>query len=231
MPNINYESCEMCNFEIHKSVLIVVSDTSKLVDGTQTGVWFEEFAIPYSALIDKGYEVTTASPNGGQIPIDPNSLNDKWENAKNALQNAKKLSAVDYSRYSGLILPGGHGPMFDLYKNEILGKIINNFDSKEKLIAAICHGPAGLLSAVGNDKIFVKNRKLTAFTNEEEFYTQKEKQIPYFLEDALKNLGALFVQSGINEVNVVEDKNLITAQNYNSTNLFTDKIVEYLEKM
>lgn len=229
MSNINYESCEMCNFEIHKSVLIVVSDTSKLVDGTQTGVWFEEFAIPYSALIEKGYEVTVASPNGGQIPIDTDSINDKWEIATNALKNVRRLLAVDYSRYSGIILPGGHGPMFDLYKNETLGKIINCFDVKEKLIAAICHGPAGLLSAVNSERNFVKNRKLTAFTNEEEFFAQKEKQIPYFLEDALKNSGALFVQAAIGEVNVVEDKNLITAQNYNSTDAFTKKIMEYLQ--
>lgn len=226
MTSINYESCEMCNFEIHKSVLIVVSDIAKLNDGTEMGLWFEEFAIPYSALIEKGYEVTIASPNGGQVPIDPESLNDNWEIAKNALKNVKRLCAVDYRRYNALILPGGHSPMFDLYKNEILGKIINEFDKKNKLIAAICHGAAGLLSA----KNFVKNRKLTAFTNEEEVFVQKEKQIPYFLEDALKNLGALFVQSGINNVNVVEDKNLITAQNYYSTELFTKKILEYLEK-
>ena len=225
MSHINYESCEMCNFEIHKSVLIVVSDISKLNDGTKTGIWLEEYAIPYLALIDKGYEVITASPNGGQIPIDPDSLKDKWYAAKNALKNVKRLCAVDYKRYNALILPGGHAPMFDLYKNEILGKIINDFDRKDKLIAAICHGSAGLLSA----KNFVKNRKLTSFTNEEEFYVKKEKQIPFFLEDALKNSGALFVQAGINEVNIVEDKNLITAQNNNSTDVFTDKILEYLE--
>ncbi len=230
MPNINYESCEMCNFEIHKSILIVVSDTSKLTDGTETGIWFEEFAIPYTSLIDKGYEVTVASPNGGQIPIDPESINDKFEVAKNVLKNVKRLCAVDYPRYDAIILPGGHGPMFDLYKNETLGKIINDFDKKGKLIAAICHGPAGLLSAISGNNNFIKNRKLTSYTNEEEFFSQKEKQIPFFLEDALKNSGALFVQGKINSVNVTEDSNLITAQNYNSTGVFTQKILEYLEK-
>ncbi len=221
----NYESCEMCNFEIHKSILIVVSDTSKLTDNTQTGVWFEEFAIPYFELINKGYEVTTASPNGGQIPIDPKSLIDKYDSAKLALSNAKRLNSVDYQRYDAIILPGGHGPMFDLSNNELLGKIINDFDKREKLIAAICHGPAGLLSAVN----FVKNRKLTAFTNEEEFFSGNETKIPFYLEDALKNSGALFVQGNINEVNVVEDRNLITAQNYKSTELFTQKIIKYLD--
>ena len=220
----NYESCEMCNFEIHKSILIVVSDTSKFKDGSTTGVWLEEYAIPYSALIDKGYEVTTASPNGGQIPIDPQSDNDNWEISKNALKNVRRLCAVDYPRYSAIIIVGGHGAMFDLYNNEVLGKILNEFNTKNKLIGTICHGAAGLLSASN----IVKNKKLTCITNEEEFYYQKEGIIPFYLEDALKNSGALFVQSGIGEVNVVEDKNLITAQNYQSTGVFTKKILEYL---
>lgn len=229
MSNNNYESCEMCNFEIHKSILIVVSDNAKLTDGSETGVWLEEYAIPYLALIEKGYEVTTASPNGGQIPIDAQSDNEKWNIAKNVLKNVKKLCSVDYQRYSAIIIVGGHGAMFDLYKNEVLGKILYDFNKKNKLIGAICHGTAGLLSTKTID--IVKNRKLTSFTNEEEFYAQKEKQIPYFLEDALKNSGALFVQGGIGEVNVVEDKNLITAQNHYSTSVFTKKILEYLEKI
>ena len=229
MENINYESCQMCNFEVHKSILIVVSDTDKLTDGSQTGVWFEEFTIPYNAFIDKGYEITVASPNGGKIPIDADSLNDSWESAKNVLDNVKRLAFVDYERYSALILPGGHGPLFDLCSNELLGKIIINFNQKNKLIGAICHGPAGLLSAKDNGAPFVRGRRLTCFTNEEEFYFQKEDKIPYFLEDALKNSGANFVQGGINEVNIVEDVNLITAQNHSSTKVFTETILKYME--
>lgn len=229
MENINYESCQMCNFEVHKSILIVVSDIDKLTDNSQTGVWFEEFAIPYNAFIEKGYEITVASPNGGKIPIDEESLNESWESAKNVLNNVKRLAFVDYDRYNALILPGGHGPMFDLCNNELLGKIIINFNQRNKLIGAICHGPAGLLSAKDNNSPFVKGRRLTCFTNEEEFYFQKESKIPYFLEDALKNSGANFVQGGISEVNVVEDNNLITAQNYCSVGIFTQKILKYLD--
>lgn len=229
MENINYEACQMCNFEVHKSILIVVSDNDKLTDNSPTGVWLEEFAIPYNAFVDKGYEITVASPNGGQIPIDTDSDSDNWEIAKNVLKHTRRLSSVDYDRYSALFLPGGHGPMFDLCNNELLGKIIINFNRKNKLIGAICHGPAGLLSAADNGVPFVKGRKLTCFTNEEEFYFQKESKIPYFLEDALKNSGANFVQGGISEVNVVEDGNLITAQNYCSTGIFTEKILKYLD--
>lgn len=224
MENINYESCQMCNFEVHKSILIVISSNDKLNDCSDTGVWFEEFAIPYTAFIEKGYEVTVVSPKGGEAPIDPKSLKDSFESAKNILKNTKHLHSVDFERYDTLILPGGHAPMFDLCHNETLGKIINCFSRKNKLIGAICHGPAGLLSAPD----FVKGKKLTCITNEEEHYHNTEKIIPFYLEDALKNLGAEFVQGGIGEVNVVKDKNLITAQNYQSTDAFTREIIKSL---
>ena len=44
-------------------------------------------------------------------------------------------------------LPGGHGPMFDLANDELLKEIIEYFYENNKIIAAICHGPAGLISA------------------------------------------------------------------------------------
>lgn len=224
MENINYESCQMCNFEVHKSILIVVSSNDKLSDCSDTGVWFEEFAIPYSAFIENGYEVTIVSPKGGEAPVDPKSMVDKWENAKNALKNTKQLSSVDFERYTALILPGGHAPMFDLCQNETLKKIIECFSRKNKLIAAVCHGPAGLLSSPD----FVKGKRLTALTNEEEHYYNYENKIPFYLEDALKNAGADFVQAGIGEVNVVKDGNLITAQNFQSTDAFTKEIINCL---
>ena len=48
-----------------------------------TGVWFEEFAVPYLDFLNNGYIVTVASPKGGAAPIDPRSEhileNIKWK--------------------------------------------------------------------------------------------------------------------------------------------------------
>lgn len=54
-----------------KKVLFVLTSHDKLGDtGEKTGFWIEEFAAPYYTLIDNGFEVTIASPLGGQPPID-----------------------------------------------------------------------------------------------------------------------------------------------------------------
>ena len=39
--------------------------------GEKTGFWLEEFASPYYVFKDANADVTLASPNGGQPPLDP----------------------------------------------------------------------------------------------------------------------------------------------------------------
>lgn len=226
------EMFESCNCEFPKQILMVVSNVCMAKNNHKTGVWLEEFAVPYQAFLEAGYEVTVASPTGDIAPVDPASEDlikeVKWKNAKKALNDTQKLDTIDYMVYDALVLPGGHGPMFDLAKDETLGKIVNYFSSKGRLIAAICHGPAGLLPAVKDGISFVNGRRLTCFTNEEEVCAHKEELLPFYLEDELKTAGAFFIQKDVGAVNVVEDDNLITAQNYQSVWEFTDAILKHL---
>ena len=224
------EVCEICE----KKILMVVTQADHFDEKHKTGLWFEEFAEPYLAFIEQGYTVIVATPAGGAAPLDPDSenlLDDiRWNKAKEALGDTEQLNTVDFTSCDAIVLPGGHGPMFDLYKNETLGEIINDFSERKKLIAAVCHGPAGLLAAKKDGIPFVNGRKLTCFTNEEEYYYKKENLTPFFLEDALKDAGAEFVEGGIGEVNIVEDGNLITGQNFQSSKAFAHAIINYLDR-
>ncbi len=56
-----------------KRILMVVTNSGHLDAQHPTGVWFEEFAIPYQEFRANGFEVTVASPQGGPAPIDPRS--------------------------------------------------------------------------------------------------------------------------------------------------------------
>lgn len=231
---VDVEVCEICSEENSKKILMVVTSANEFKNGHKTGVWFEEFAIPYLEFVKQNYFITVASPNGGHAPVDPKSENlledIKWEKAKIALNDTVPINTVDFTSYDALVLPGGHGPIIDLYKNEDLAKIIEDFNERHKLIAAICHGPAGLLSAKKDGIPFVNGRKITAFTNEEEIIAKMDKIIPFFQEDAFKEAGADFVEGKPGTVNIVEDDNLITAQNYQSAEEFTKAIVKYLDR-
>ena len=58
----------------NKKVLIVLTSHDKLGDTDhKTGFWVEEFAAPYYVFKDAGFDITLASPLGGQPPIDPTS--------------------------------------------------------------------------------------------------------------------------------------------------------------
>ena len=54
--------------------------------------------------------------------------------------------------------------------------------------------------------------------------------VPFFLEDALKDAGAFFMQESEGKINVIEDDNLITAQNYQSSEQFAEAIINYLDR-
>ncbi len=229
---------ESCSFEIpkaEKKILMIVTNTDKFDEHHRTGVWFEEFAIPYNKFIDQGCKVTVASINGGKSPIDPLSENlvedIKWHKAKEILSHTEKLENVDYTHYDAIVFPGGHGPMYDLARSELVAKLIEYFAENDKLIAAICHGPAALLSAKQKDGLaFVNGRTLTCFTNDEEISAGKDKLVPYFLEDMLKNENAFFTADKNGAINVVEDGNLITGQNFQSSRQFAEAILNYLSK-
>jgi putative intracellular protease/amidase len=53
------------------NIVMVLTSHDRLGDtGRKTGFWLEEFAAPYFVFRDAGVDLTLASPNGGQSPID-----------------------------------------------------------------------------------------------------------------------------------------------------------------
>ena len=114
-----------------KRILFVTTNFSKINENIKTGVWFEEFAVPFLVFEKTGYELVVASPLGGNSPIDVNSLSCsnpmEWDEAAKFLKNTVELSKVDYKMFDAIYLPGGHAPMFDLANSEMLKKIIEFF--------------------------------------------------------------------------------------------------------
>ena len=231
--NIEIEACEICPVEKTKKILMVVTSADEFKNGHKTGIWFEEFAIPYLEFLKQNYFITVASPNGGCAPIDPKSENlsedIKWEKAKIALNDTVPINTVDFASFDALVLPGGHGPIIDLYKNEDLAKIIENFNERHKLIAAICHGPAGLILAKDDNGFSIlKDKNVTSFTNKEEHIVKMDEFMPFLLETKLKELGANFIEEKPWSEHVEICGNIITGQNQKSATLIAESIISKL---
>lgn len=212
---------------MQKQVLMVVTSHAKLGNtNTATGLYFDELATPYYALIDKNIEVTIASPLGGKTPIVPSSLGneDKREvnvarfmqdaQAMRKLDNASKLADINPSLFDGIFLAGGHGTMFDLPNDINLANILSLMFDANKIIGAVCHGPAGLVSAKRADgKSILFGKKVNGFTNSEEEKVGLSNIVPFLLETKIIALGGIYEKSDDFTEHAVRDENLITGQN------------------
>jgi len=224
------------------NVLFILTSHSVMGDsGTSTGIWFEELSTPYYLFKDAGYAISIASVVGGAVPIDPHSQKALGENppsvdrflqdtvAMAALQNSSAINDVDATGYEAVFLPGGHGTMWDLPDNAPLAAIVTETLSDDRIVAAVCHGPAGLLGAVDKQgQPVIKGRKVSAFTNAEESAAGHTDTMPFLLETRLRELGAE-VQTAPNfESFAVVDGKLITGQNPASSEIVAQHVINAL---
>jgi putative intracellular protease/amidase len=214
-------------------ILMITTSAERMIPSDEpTGVWLEELTSPYYAFRDAGAEVTIASIRGGAVPIDARSLQPEGENDASverylkdaalqaAVTDTRPFTEVDPAGYDALFLPGGHGTMFDYPASQALARVVERFDRDGKVIAAVCHGPAGLVSALKPDgSPFVAGRKIAAFTDREERAVGLAETVPFLLESRLTDLGALHEGGPDFAPYAVRDGRLVTGQNPASATL------------
>jgi len=236
-------------------VLIVASSHDRMGSTDhRTGVWLEELATPYYTLLDGDAEVILASIKGGPIPWDPRSLpaeasegqgekpSDQQEeipasvhrfltdvDAMRLARNTPALASMDTATFDAIFLPGGHGVMWDAAEDETLARVVGSLFDGSKLVAAVCHGPAGLVRAVRQDgRPIVEDRRVSGFTNSEEEGVGLTSVVPFLLEDRLRDLGGQFERGPDFQPFAVRDGNLITGQNPQSSDLVASRLLEAL---
>lgn len=220
-------------------VLIVLTSHSKLGNtGNKTGFWLEEFASPYYVLKDAGAEITLASPQGGQPPLDPKSdaLDAQTEAtqrfskdvaAQAQLANTVELADVSADSFDAVFYPGGHGPLWDLYSDAHSIALIQDFIAAEKYVAAVCHAPAVLLRAKDpSGRPLLEGKKVTGFSNAEEAAVALTDVVPYLLEDELMKVGGIYQKVEDWHPLAVVDGLVITGQNPASSEMVAQSLLQ-----
>ena len=215
-------------------VLIVVTSHSQIDPEHQTGLWLEEYSIPRKAFVDAGFEIVTASPLGGQAPLDPRSLEgvSADPDAIAALAQTHTLQeAGDASSYDAIFLPGGHGTMFDLAVNAPIKTLLSEFDAQGKIVAAVCHGPAAFVDALkaGEPHTLVHGKRITCFTDNEERAVKLDSLMPFLLESKLREQGATVVTKPDWADHVEVDGTWVTGQNPQSSGSTAKAVIEALK--
>lgn len=222
----------------NKKVLFALSSHEELGStGESTGFYLSEAAHPWKVLTEAGYEVDFVSTKGGKPPVDGFDLDDEinkefWENSsvKSKIENTPTPSEINPSEYTAIHYVGGHGTMWDFPENEALANIATNIYENDGFVTAVCHGPAGLVNVKLSDGSYlVDGKKVNSFTNEEERDAELVDEVPFLLESKLKERGAKFEKSGIQEKHVVRDGRLITGQNPASATGVGKTLVEAMQ--
>jgi putative intracellular protease/amidase len=219
--------------------------TMKNAQPHPTGFWSEEFVTPHRKFAEAGFNVKIASPGGVDPTVDPLSFNlaynhsdasrvreqqEYMEALGPALKSPMRVEDINPDRFDAIFLVGGHGPMQDMAVHPTLGTIlVAMLDNPRKLVAAVCHGPAGLFTAARADGTWaLKNRQLTGFSNEEETQAGFAGNAPWLLEDRLRISGARYIAKAPWTPHVVVDGNLVTGQQNYSAGVTADAVMKQL---
>jgi putative intracellular protease/amidase len=222
MMRINIKERQENNMNI---LMVLTSHDTLGKTGKKTGFWLEELAAPYYTFIDAGAEVTLASPQGGQPPLDPKSseadaqteTTRRFEadtSAMQALANTRKLSEISIADFDAVFYPGGHGPLWDLAEDQTSISLIEQTLQANKPLALVCHAP-GVLRHVKStdDQPIVKGKSVTGFSNTEEAAVGLTEIVPFLVEDMLLENGGQYSKAEDWQVHVQQDGLLITGQN------------------
>lgn len=226
-----------------KKVLMVLTSHDQLGNtGEKTGFWVEEFAAPYYEFKDAGFEITLASPQGGQPPIDPKSELDDFQtehtkrfdadsDAKAQLAATIALGDINSDDYDAVFYPGGHGPLWDLVSDQTSIELISNTLAAQRPVATVCHSTAVLLDvkdSAGN--YIIKDKAVSGFSNSEEDAVALTDVVPFLLEDELKQRGGDYQRADDWMPYAVQDGLIITGQNPASSSLVAQKLIKHLAK-
>jgi len=204
-------------------------------EGEATGVMASELTHPYYTFLDGGMDVDLASIQGGEIPIDPQTLrfmvkspederylNDTLAQAK--VNNAIPIAGVDIGQYDIVFLSGGWGAAYDLAQSPELAAKVSEayYGDKAAVMGGVCHGVLGLVNALDHDgSLLIAGRRMTGVTDKQ-IQELGIEMTPLHPETELRKAGAVFEsQTAFRDifathVTTDDERRFVTGQNQNS---------------
>jgi putative intracellular protease/amidase len=217
-------------------ILFVVSSANVIGPHNRaTGNLLTEVANPYQTFKNKGYDIDVFSVNGGEAPIDMVELDDELNIAflngegLAAMKNTQSIDKVSVAGYDAVFVPGGLAPVVDMPENTTVQNILSAMYEKGGVVSAVCHGPVALINVKLSDGSYlIDGKNVTGFSiAEEENYAKED--VPFELEDALKNRGAKYSAAAPWQAYVVTDGRLVTGQNPASAKGVAESVIKILE--
>ena len=231
-----------------KRVLIVVANPTTNQYGWPIGFWAAELTHPYYELIERGVEVTIASPDGGKVEAD--ALSDPRDDSKWSsedlismgffntpelvamLDTTPAVSDLALDQFDAIMIAGGQAPMFGYREDTRVHDAIRTFYEAEKPVAVYCHGVAALVDLKLSDGSYlVAGKTVTGFSDVEEDYSDHAagmQIMPWRLEPVLKERGANYISAGLLKAFAIRDGRFVSGQQQYSGRKVAQVVIDML---
>lgn len=229
-------------------IILTGSTSAPLAGGTEnkTGVDIRTLMEPMEIILNAGYKVSFATPDGGTPIFDPVILHsldaELVKEYKDILDNLghfdlplniDEISEEALSLYDGLLIPGGFGAYADLNKNPGMRPIIKHFHLHKKPIGAIAQGVMGLTYPLNDGETWIFDGfVMTGSTKSmEKAYTKKFKKekFEFSLQAILEKKGGTFKSgTALKKAYLQDYEMLLTAQDEHACEKFGEELREKL---
>lgn len=215
-----------------RRAVVIATNHGVLDIGKPTGVFASEMTVPYYVFVDAGMDVDVASPLGGVIPVDPQSLkpvlrsghDDRFladADFRAKVTTSLAVGELDMADFDIVFLAGGWGAAFDFGHSDDLARKMTEANDLGRAIGGVCHGPLGLRNARTTDgRPLVEGRRVSAVTDKQIRELGIGDATPHHPETELRRMGARFEsQTRFRDPfanHWVVDGNLVTGQNQNA---------------
>jgi len=202
------------------------------------GASFSEIVNAYHTFKQAGYTVDFVSPEGGAIPLAYINTSNKLD--KKYLYNSDFMYALEHTRSPQQITPehykavhyiGGSSAMYGVADNKAIQAIsMEIYEKHSGIISSVCHGTAGIAHLKTSDgKYLVAGKRISgypdAYENQSAAYFQ---QFPFKIQQTIEQRAGMFKFGARNTAHVEVDGRIITGQNYLSSALVAEEIIELL---
>ena len=245
---------EIAQVPAGKRALIIATNQAVLsapgeTTGPATGVMASEMTHPYYNFFDAGIAVDIASIQGGNIPVDPQTLSRIVKTPEDdrfmadpeflaKVKNSLRVADIDFTQYDIIFMSGGWGAAYDLGYSPVLGEKVSDafYAAHRPVIGGVCHGVLGLINAKDREgNLLIAGRRMTGVTDKQikELGISSTPQHP---ETELRKAGVVFESKSAfrdffaTHVVVDDEQRFVTGQNQNSGHETAQKMMAIIAR-
>ena len=245
---------EIAQVPAGKRALIIATNQAVLsapgeTTGPATGVMASEMTHPYYNFLDAGIAVDIASIQGGNIPVDPQTLSRIVKTPEDdrfmadpeflaKVKNSLRVADIDFTQYDIIFMSGGWGAAYDLGYSPVLGEKVSDafYAAHRPVIGGVCHGVLGLIYAKDREgNLLIAGRRMTGVTDKQikELGISSTPQHP---ETELRKAGVVFESKSAfrdffaTHVVVDDEQRFVTGQNQNSGHETAQKMMAIIAR-